>query len=118
MNSEVANPSQRSEGLSSKSGSKSKSETVVEFLGELPGFLVCVDDMGWIGGGEGGDIIVSRDNVMDTVYLGQLQVVACWPSPNWGVAGVIMCCHKRVNRALWSSGQAGSILASSIFLCL
>jgi hypothetical protein len=23
--------------------------------------------------------------VMDMVYLGQLQVVACWPSPNWGL---------------------------------
>jgi hypothetical protein len=49
------------------------------------------------------------DIVMDRVYLGPLQVVACWPSPNWGVAGVIMCCHARINRALWSSGQAGSI---------
>ncbi|KAF8673095.1 hypothetical protein RHS04_07684 [Rhizoctonia solani] len=36
----------------------------------------------------------------------------------WGVAGVIMGCQQRNNRALWLSGQAGSILASSIFLCL
>ncbi|KAF8731646.1 Retrotransposon gag protein, partial [Rhizoctonia solani] len=36
----------------------------------------------------------------------------------WGVAGVIMGCQQRNNRALWLSGQAGSIPASSIFLCL
>jgi hypothetical protein len=59
-----------------------------------------------------------KEAVMDTVYLGQLQVVACWPSSNWGVAGVIMCCHARVNRALWLSGQAVSVPSSSIFLCL
>ncbi|KAF8751154.1 hypothetical protein RHS01_08789 [Rhizoctonia solani] len=38
--------------------------------------------------------------------------------PNLGVAGVIMGCQQRNNRALWLSGQAGSIPASSIFLCL
>jgi hypothetical protein len=56
-------------------------------------------------------VLIGQEN---PIYI----TIACWPSPNWGVAGVIICRHTKVNRALWSSGQAGSIPASSIFLCL
>jgi hypothetical protein len=38
--------------------------------------------------------------VMSTAYLGQLQVVACWPKPYCGVAGVTMCCQTKVTRTL------------------